>query len=101
MIAERVYTPSNVHSDEHLAHWAEQFQTAGLQDVMTFEQFMDLTPGRRRARLDQHLAAQREGEQLEDDVPHATRHGDALIAPMCERPKKRGPWWFNRNRRSQ
>lgn len=85
--------------DPTLDFWAERFIAAGLAAVMTFEQYMQLTPALRERRgLVMLDADARMSRRLDREYPTAALHGSALIEPIHHGTKQFRRPWFRNNR---
>jgi hypothetical protein len=80
-----------------LDFWANRFISAGLRVVMTFEQYMRLSPALRERR--EQLMLQAEAMmalRIQRDCPDAALHGGALIEPFHHGKRRlRQPWFRN------
>ena len=83
--------------DPTLDFWAERFIAAELRAVMTFEQYMQLTPALRERRGQLMLSADTSVQlRVERECPNASLHGDALVEPVHNRTGEfRRPWYRN------
>jgi len=85
--------------DETLNHWADRFVDAGMADVMSFLQFIELPPAMRERRLAQVGLIRMAQQCVGPEPPDATVHGDRLIDPMHHGARAfRRPSWFRRPR---
>ena len=85
--------------DETLNYWAERFIAAGLADVMSFQQFIELPAALRERRIAQADLIRIAQQCVGPEPPDATVHGDRLIDPMHHGAREfRRPSWFRRPR---
>lgn len=85
------------HPDETLDYWADRFIAAGLADILSFEQFMSMSPALRERRIEQLRVAREAQQRIGHDPPDAALHGDRLIDPMHHGPREfRYPLFYRR-----
>jgi len=85
----------SVHTDEHLAHWGEQFVASGLRAVMTFDHFMSLPVGLRARRVARSTFAAAIQERIEREIPDAGLRDSALVDPFHHgKRERRRPWYY-------
>jgi len=83
--------------DATIDFWADRFVGAGLSVVMSFEQFMMLSPALRERRSQLMLEAEtRVSRVIERYFPDAALHDGALIEPFHHGLRRmRHPWFRN------
>jgi hypothetical protein len=83
--------------DATIEFWGDRFVAAGLRAVMTFEQFMTLSPPMRERRSQLLLDAEiRMAREIERQFPDAALHDGALIEPFHHgKFQLRKPWFRN------
>jgi len=89
---------SAVFSDSALESWGERFDAAGLRTVMTFEEFMRMTPELRERRVQFALDAEASMARIIDRRhPDAAVHGGTLIESFHHGVHRmfRLPWFRN------
>lgn len=87
------------HADAQLNYWGNCFIATNLADVMTFEEFMTLSPTLRERRVAQMDVVRHVQHRLDRPLPDASLHGDRLIDPMRHGLRRyRNNWFVNQHR---